>query len=107
LELLYESAKRRGYDNDSAALTYARRAQKEYATERVINEEIADRVMVTPDEAKKFYEQNKKQFGGKPFAPVADSVTALVRANKQKELYLQTIQNLWEKEKVQVFDERL
>lgn len=107
LELLYESAKRRGYADDSAAITYGQRAQKEYATERVITEDIAARVAVTPDEVKKFYEQNKKKFGGKPFSAVADSVTSLVRANKQKELYLQTIQNLWEKEKVQVFDERL
>ncbi len=107
LELLYESAKRRGYDSDTAAVTYARRAQKEYATERVMREDITDKIQVTPEETRKFYERNKRQFGGKPFAAVADSVTAFVRANKQKELYLQTIQNLWEKEKVQIFDERL
>lgn len=107
LELLYQSGLRRGYDRDLITQAYVERVRKEYVTERVVNEDITDKIQISPQEATDFFQANLKLFGGKSFEMVKDTVLALAKNIKQRQMYQDAVQRLWTAEKVQIFVENL
>ncbi len=106
IELLYQSALRRGFDKDPNFPQLMERARKEALVQRVLNEDIGRNMTVTPAEVNRFYNENKAAFGGRPLAEVSQQAAFLLRQRKEQEGYKDLVSRLGKTEKVQFFDEQ-
>jgi len=107
VELLYQSALRRGFDKEPNFPEVLQRARKEVLVQRVLDEDIGRNIAITTAEVNRFYNENKMMFGGRPFEQVAQQAAFLLRQKKEQEGYRQLVAKLGQAEKVQVFADRL
>jgi len=107
VELLYQSALRRGFDQEPNFPEVLQRARKEVLVQRVLDEDIGRNIAITTAEVNRFYNENKMMFGGRLFEQVAQQAAFLLRQKKEQEGYKQLVANLGITEKVQILDDRL
>ncbi len=111
-ELLFDSAKRKGYDRDPEVLRQADRLIRSLAVNRLYKEEVADKVQPTEKDLELYYDANKERFRApkseesgeegaiRPFSEVRRQVERLYRREKEEELYQALIERLLQAEKV-------
>jgi hypothetical protein len=106
IELVHQSALRRGFDQDPNFPHLMERARREALVQRVLDEDIGRHITITEAEVSRFYDENKAAFGGRPLAEVSQQAAFLLRQKKEQEGYKELVSRLGKAEKVQFFDEQ-
>lgn len=60
--LCYEEGVRKGLDRDKEVKELVNEAKKKIVTAKLVKNEVEDKVVITEDEIKKFYDENKEKF---------------------------------------------
>lgn len=97
-ELLYQEAKKKGFDKDPIYPKKAENAQKTVLITSLLEKEIEDKAKVSDKEVKDFYEKNKEDFTvqGKPieFERIKDMLAQRLTVQKQKEVFDSYVEDL-------------
>ena len=112
-ELFYEKAKRKGYDKDKDIIEQAFEAKKAAMMQKLIKEEVQDKVRITDKEIELYYETHKEDYvekedekeRQKTLDEVRDNVRSALRGEKQKELYEDFIRKSFISRDVKIFDD--
>lgn len=108
MELLYQSALRRGVDREPEILAQFAEIKKQLVFEKMLKTEIMDQITVSDSDLEMFYQAHKTDlFEGRPFAEVQRQVAAEFRRLKQREKYSELIDNLITAEPVTIYDDQL
>ena len=109
-ELMYDSAKRRNFENDKDIIDRAFQAKKSLMVQKLLEEELN----VTEGDLKNYYEAHKKDYvekdkdkkeKQKTFEESFESVKQAYGMEKQQEIYQQLINQLLKAEKVTIYDD--
>ncbi len=116
-ELLYDSAKRKGLDKDKDVEEGTFRAQKGLMAQKLIEQELKDKVSVTPEEVKLYYEAHKDKYAEKDkkgkvkrqksFSEVQQQAARDLAAERQQQAYQKLVQRLMQAEDVKLYKERI
>ncbi len=116
-ELLYDSAKRQGLEKDPDVIEAAFQAKKGIMVQKLLNEEIANKVQIEPEELKTQYENNKDRYSEKdkegnvirekPIQEVQQQVAQDLMQKKQQQKYEELVQRLMRAEGVKVYEDVL
>lgn len=116
-ELLYDSAKRQGLDNDKEVVESAFQAKKSLMVQKLLQDQISSRVNIEPSDVELFYQANKDKYAEKddngkvvreqPFDEVQKQVAQDLYLKKQQEAYEELVQKLMRAENVQIYDDVL
>jgi len=113
-ELLYDTAQRRGLDRDPQILAQVAQMKKGLMVERLIDEEVRQKVTITEDDLKLYYEAHKDRYVEKKEGPgkrqkslaeVRDQVEADLRREREESAYQALVKRMLEAEKAQIFEE--
>ncbi len=110
-ELLYQEAKKKGLDKDTAYLKKVADSQKLILISALLEKEIEDKAKLSDKDIRDFYEKNKADFmvQGKTieFEKVKDMLTQRLTAQKQKEVFDGYVENLKKSYKIDVNKEAI
>ena len=113
-ELMYDSAKRRNFENDKDIIERAFQAKKSLMVQKLIEEEIKSKFRYSESDLKNYYEAHKKEYvekdkdkkeKQKTFEEAKESVAQGYSMEKQQEIYQQLINQLLKAEKVTINEE--
>jgi hypothetical protein len=97
-ELLYDSAKRKNYDNDKDIIEGTFRAKKELMAQKVLSEEIKKKVQITEADIELYYKANKDKYNEK------DEQGNTTRQRSFQEAYQQVAQDLYSERQMQAYN---
>lgn len=116
-ELLYDSAKRQGLDNDKEVVEAAFQSKKNIMVQKLLQDQISSRVNIAPSDVELYYQANKDKYTEKdekgnvvrekPFEEVQKQVTQDFYLKKQQEAYEELAQKLMRAENVQIYNDVL
>ena len=116
-ELLYDSAKRKGLENDKNVIESTFQAKRNFMVQKLLEEEISKAVDIDESDVKLYYEAHKEKYsekddegkvtGFKPFAEVQTTVMQDLIRERQNEEYEKLIQRLMRAEAVQIYEAKL
>ncbi len=116
-ELLYDSAKRRGLDKDKEVIEATFRAQKGLMAQKLIEQELKNKVNIKPEDIQLYYEAHKDKYAEKDkkgkikrqksLTEVQQQVAQDLAAERQQEAYQKLVQRLMQAEDVKLFKERI
>jgi len=106
-ELLYGSARRKGYDKDTEVLKGLDDVKKQLLIQRVLEDEIYSKIEVSDSEAELYYRAHKDEFENKPFGEVKELAKLKLQQERSQEEFNKLIARLMEAEKVQIFEDQL
>lgn len=114
-EVLHNAAMRRGFDRDDTVLSAVEEAKKMAIIQKLVSEEIADKVEATESDLRLYYEAHKAEFSEKSeeeerlkgFEEVKPQVEYMLRAERRQELYRALLDRLMKAEGVRIHQERL
>jgi len=116
-DLLYDSAKRQGLENDKEVVEAAFQAKKSLMVQKLLQDQISSRVNIEPSDVELFYQANKDRYAEKddkgnvvsekPFDEVQKQVTQDLYVKKQQEAYEELVQKLMRAENVQIYNDVL
>ena len=114
-ELLYDSAKRQGLDNDSQVLENVFQAKKTFMVTKLLDEEISKKVKITEDDVKLYYDAHKDDFAEKDedgnvkrmlsFEEAGQQAAQKLAFERQEKAYNELISSLFQAEKVVIYDD--
>ncbi|MEI7905671.1 MAG: hypothetical protein WCI43_09725 [Candidatus Firestonebacteria bacterium] len=113
-ELLYDSAKRKNYENDKEIIEKSFEAKKSFMVQKLFEEEIRSKFRISESDVKNYYEARKKEYvekdkdnkeKQKTYEEVKEKVARDYSMMKQQELYMQLIEQLLRAEKVTIYDD--
>ncbi len=113
-ELMYDSAKRRNFENDKDIIERAFQAKKGLMVQKLLEEEIRSKVNITESDLKNYYEAHKKEYiekdkdkkeKQKTYEEARESVGQACVQEKQQEIYQVLINQLLKAEKVTIYEE--
>lgn len=116
-ELLYDSAKRQGLENDKEVVESAFQAKKSLMVQKLLQDQISSRVNIEPADVELFYQANKDKYAEKddkgkvvrekPFDEVQKQAAQDLYMKKQQEAYEELVQKLMRAENVQIYNDVL
>jgi len=114
-ELLYNAAKRKGYENDEAIRSQLTELEKMLVRQKYIQEEIDARLSISEADLKLYFLEHQDDFKIQEgeqaripeFEEAADRVEQAVRREKEKGIYEGLLQRLMKAEKLEIYEERL
>lgn len=116
-DLLYESAKRQGLDKDKDVIEGVYEAKKSLMANKLLQQELAKKVKIDPDELSLYYKANKDRYvekdkngkviRHKSFAEVKQQVAQDLLAEKQQKAYQELANRLMQAENVKIYDQRI
>jgi hypothetical protein len=116
-ELMYNAAKRSGFEDDPEIREAAAQAEKHLMIQKFYGEEILKGLRITESDVKTFYEAHKAEYAepgedgkegeARPFEAVRTAVYRDLARLKEEELANALIARMMEAEKVVVFEEAL
>ena len=112
-ELLFDSAKRRNYDKDSEIMEKTNQMKKSLIVQKLIEDEIKDKVKVSEDEIKLYYEAHKKEFiekkdkqeKQKTFEEAKEQIKSILVQQREQNAYKDMIEKLLKAEKVTIYED--
>ncbi|MFC1725184.1 hypothetical protein ACFL4T_06130, partial [candidate division KSB1 bacterium] len=117
VELLYNSAKRLGYDRDKDIIDGAFQARKFMMANKVRQKEIEEKVKITEKDLTEYYNNNKDAFAEKDkdgkvikqktFAEVRDQVYQRVAEEKQRSVIDGLLSRLMDAQNVNIFTDKV
>ncbi len=112
-ELFYEKAKRKGYDRDKNIIAQAFEAKKSAMMQKLIKEEVQDKIKITDKEIELYYESHKEDFiekkddkeRQKTLDEARGSVRAVLRREKEEELMNDFMMKSFGSSDVKIYDD--
>lgn len=116
-ELLYETAKKQGLENDKEVIEGVHRMTKSLMTDKVIKAEIQNKVKLNASDVQLYYNANKEKYTEKddkgkivrqkPFNEVAEQAGRDYSMEKQQEAYQQLAERLIKANNVKFFEDKV
>jgi peptidyl-prolyl cis-trans isomerase C len=116
-ELLYDSAKRKGLEQDKEIIAGAFRAKKGLMAQKILTEEIKSKIDIKQADVELYYKANRERYTEKdadskvvrqlPFSECAQQVAQDLFLERQQETYNQIVERLTKAENVTIFENRL
>ena len=116
-ELLYDSAKRKGLDKDSDVMEAAFQAKKQLMVQKLLQQEIEQKVKIDPEDLQLYYKANKDKYVEKDkkgnvirqlsFAEVQKRVAQDLARERQQQVYEELAQKLMKAEGVKIYEDKL
>jgi tetratricopeptide (TPR) repeat protein len=110
-ELLYEKAKRLGYDSDPNWLKQVEALKRESLVSRILNEDVLSKVSIDEKDLKNYFEANKTRYAQNKKAPPFDKVKQAVaqdyRMEKSQAKYQELVEQLVAGDKIKLFLENV
>ena len=113
-ELMYDSAKRRNFENDKDIVEKAFQVKKSFMVQKLLEEEIRGKMNISESDLKNYYEAHKKDYvekdkdkkeKQKSFEESLENVKQACVSEKQQEIYQQLINQLLKAEKVTIYED--
>jgi len=113
-ELMYDSAKRKNFENDKEIIEKAFQTKKSFMVQKLLEEEIRGKMNISEADLKNYYEAHKKEYiekdkdkkeKQKSFEEALESVKEACAMEKQQEIYRQLITQLLKAEKVTIYED--
>jgi tetratricopeptide (TPR) repeat protein len=116
-ELLYDSAKKQGLEKDKDVIEGTFRIQKSLMSEKVLQNELKDKVQITQADAQLYYNAHKDKYAEKdekgkvkrekPFNEVAEQAARDLSMERQQEAYNQLANRLIKDNNVQIYENKV
>lgn len=106
-ELIYNAAKRKGYESDPELNSALTNFEKSLYVQKYIQEELGDKVVINLSELELYYQAHKKEFGDKPFDEVKEEVASHYQQVKSQEALATLFTRLSQAEEVTLFPENI
>ena len=116
-ELLYETAKKQGLEKDKEVVEGVHRLTKSLMTDKVIKDEIQNKVKLNASDVQLYYNANKEKYAEKddkgkvvrqkPFNEVAEQAGRDYSIEKQQEAYQQLAERLIKANNVSFFEDKV
>jgi tetratricopeptide (TPR) repeat protein len=116
-ELLYDTAKKQGLDKDKDVIDGTFRVQKSLMAEKILQDELKDKVNITAADAELYYKAHKDKYTEKddkgkvtrqkPFSEVAEQAGRDLSMERQQEAYNQLANRLIQDNNVQIFESKI
>jgi len=116
-ELLYDSAKRQGLDEDKEIIEGTFRAKKRLMAQRILSEEIKEKINISQADVELYYKANKEKYvekdkngkivRQKQFIECAQQVAQDLLLERQQKIYDQIIERLTKAENVTIYENRI
>ena len=116
-DLLYQSAKRQGLEKDKDVIEGMYEAKKSLMANKLLQQELAKKVKIEPDELQLYYKANKDRYvekdkkgkiiRHKSFAEVQKQVAQDLLTEKQQKAYQELANRLMQAEDVKIYDQRI
>ncbi len=116
-ELLYDSARRKGYDKDKDVLEGAFRAKKGLMADKLLQEELKDKVKIEAKDVQLYYQAHKDKYvekdkkgkvtRQKSLGEVQQQAAQDLSMERQQQAYQELAQRLMKAEDVQFFNNRI
>ena len=113
-ELMYDSAKRKNFDNDKEIIEKAFEAKRSFMVQKLFEEEVRSKLKIAESDVKNYYEAHKKDYvekdkdnkeKQKTYEEVKENVAQTYSMMKQQELYQQLVEQLLKAEKVTIYED--
>jgi tetratricopeptide (TPR) repeat protein len=104
-ELMYDTARRRGYDKDKEIIEQTFQIKKNLMIQKLVKEEIEDKINISDSDLKLYYQAHKEDFKEKDFEEVKSQVKQRLMQERQKEAFDKLVKRMMEAEKVVIFEE--
>ncbi len=105
-ELLYDTALRRGFDQDKDVVEGAFQMKKQLMINKLLTEEIPQNIQISEGETKLYYDAHKEDFKDKELNEVKSQIELELKRDKQQEAYNRLVQKMMEAEKVKIYDDQ-
>jgi len=116
-ELLYDSAKRKGLDQDKEVIEAAFRAQKSLMAEKLLQQELQDKVKIEPQDVELYYLAHKDKYvekddkgevtRQKSLQEVQQQAAQDLAMERQQQAYQELAARLMQAEDVKLFESRI
>ncbi len=117
-QLLYDSARREGLDEDKQIIEAAFLAKRRLMAQKILSRELEKQTQeITAADVELYYEANKDRYAEKdsngkvtrqlPFSEVSESAARDLMMERQQEAYSKLIERLMRSEKVELFEKRV
>ncbi len=116
-ELLYDTAKRAGFDKDAEVIEGAFQAKKSLMVQKLLQDRVAAKAEIEPDDVELYYEANKDQYvekdeqgnvvAEKPLSEVQEEVAQDLARQKFQNAYQAMIERMMLTEDVQFFEDNV
>jgi len=116
-QLLYDSAKRQGLENDKEIIEGAFRAKKKLMAQRILNERLMEKVDIQQADVELYYKANKEKYAEKDengnivhqksFQEVAQQVAQDLVFERQEKAYQELIGQLMQAENVEIYEQQI
>ena len=116
-ELLYDKAKRLELDKDKAVIEGTFRAQKGLMAERILQDELKDKVKIEPSDVELFFMAHKDRYAEKndkgkvirqkEFNEVQQQVAQDLAMDRQQQAYQQLLGQLMKAQDVKIYEDRV
>jgi len=117
VELLYNSALRKGLDKDKEIIEAVFQAKKNYMANRLVREELQDKIKITQEEMKLYYEAHKDKFAEKDengeikkqksFEESRKEIASILQAEKEQKAMDDLLQRLMAAQNVQIYEDKV
>jgi len=114
-ELMYDSAKRQGLDNDKAVIENVFQAKKSIMVQKLLEQVLGDKIKVTPDDIELYYKANLDKYAEKDeegkfvrqpaLSNIQSRVTQDLMMERQQKVYQELMASYLRAENVKIFDD--
>jgi tetratricopeptide (TPR) repeat protein len=114
-EIMYDSAKRQGLDEDKEVLENVFQAKKTFMVQKLLEQEISKKVDISEDDVKLYYQANKEKYAEKddkgkvvrqpPLSEVQKQVAQDLLRERQQKAYDELMASLLRADNVKIYDD--
>jgi tetratricopeptide (TPR) repeat protein len=105
-ELFYETALRKGYDQDKGVVQDAFQMKKQLMINKLLKEEIPSDIQISNSEIKLFYDAHKEDFKDKTIDEVKAEIESELIRQHQEEAYMKLVSQMMEAQKVKIYEDQ-
>lgn len=106
-ELMYDTALRRGLDQDKEVEAGMMQVRKQMMINKLLSQEIPQDVSIGENDVKLYYDAHKDEFKDKKPEEVRSQIETELKKMKQQEAYGKLVSKMMEAEKVKIYDDQL
>jgi len=108
LELIYEEAIHQGLGKDPALLAQLQDTKKQLMVDKYLADRLAlHNYQPSEEQIKQFFQLNKDRFSGQKLEEARSEVLALLNQQHQRKAYQDLVDELWQKSKVEIYEDSL
>ncbi|MCX8014897.1 MAG: hypothetical protein N2748_02655, partial [candidate division WOR-3 bacterium] len=104
-DLLYEDALNRQLDKKPEVQNQLHERKQELIYERFLFTQITNKITITDDDIKEYYNANKEKFFNNKLTAVAQQIRQQIFSDRRAAMYQQLIDSLRAQAKIEVFDQ--